>query len=57
MHYYFLLFVLVISVAAATGERTTITLRNGKTFTGSIVDENANFIILNSSGTNVRILK
>jgi len=37
--------------------RTTITLRNGKELKGTIVSENAQFVILNSQGSQVRILK
>lgn len=53
--YSFLIFVLAASVFA--GEQVSIKLKNGKVFEGTVVSEDAKFVVLNSKGTDVRVLK
>jgi len=43
--------------AASVAAQTTIKLKNGKSFTGKVVAENANFITLETDGKRVRILR
>ena len=54
--YLFVFFTLSFFSSTAFAE-TTITLKNGKKFVGTVVGEDNNFFILKRNGINVRILK